>query len=110
MNAPMVCLDLLPTFAFLLGGMGVGEVILFGLIAVLLYGKRLPDVAKDFGKHYHKFKSGLQEIQSEMMRATSEVDRTVRETGQHLLSYDDDDEPTAPQFTASPEQQDASTS
>lgn len=91
-----------PTLAFIFGGMGVGEIAVIGIVAVLLYGKRLPDVAKDFGKQYHQFKKGLLEIQSEMSKATSEVDRTVRDAKQKLLTFDDDDEPTAPQFTAPP--------
>lgn len=88
-------------------GMGIWELMLLGLGAVLLYGKRLPDVAKDFGKQYHQFKRGLLELQSEMTKATSEVDRTVREAKQELLTFDDDDEPTAPQFSAPPPSEDA---
>ena len=91
-----------PMFAFIFGGMGIGELVVIGIVAVLLFGKRLPDVAKDFGKQYHQFKRGLMEIQAEMSKATSEVDRTVREAKQQLLTYEDDDKPTAPQFTAPP--------
>ena len=90
-----------PTLA-LFFGMGIGELMLLGIVAVLLYGKRLPDVAKDFGKQYHQFKRGLQDMQAEMSKATSEVDRTMRDAKQQLLTFDDDDEPTAPQFTAPP--------
>lgn len=91
-----------PTMAFIFGGMGVGEMAVIAIIAVLLYGKRLPDVAKDFGKQYHQFKKGLLEIQSEMSKATNEVESTVYEAKKQLLTFDDDDEPTAPQFTAPP--------
>jgi len=92
----------LPSMGFIFGGMGLGEILVIGIVAVLLYGKRLPDVAKDVGKQYHQFKTQLQDIQSEMSKATSEVDRTVRDAKQQLLTFDDDDEPTAPQFSAPP--------
>ncbi len=91
-----------PTTAFIFGGMGMGEIALIGIVAVLLYGRRLPEVARDFGKQYHQFRRVLQDIQSEMSQATREVDRTVHETKQQLLAYEDDDQPSAPQFTAPP--------
>ena len=49
-------------------GMGVGELLIFGVIAVLLFGKRLPEVARSFGQSYHQFRRGLQDVQSEMDR------------------------------------------
>ena len=39
----------LPLMGFFFGGMGLGEILVIGMVAVLLYGKRLPDVAKDVG-------------------------------------------------------------
>ncbi len=85
-------------------GMGIGEVIVIGVIAVLLFGKRLPEVARTLGGHYQEFRRGLNEIQSEMSRASREVDRSVRDTTSKLLTYDEDDyaEPTAPQFQVPP--------
>lgn len=88
--------------AFIFGGMGFLEVLVIGMIAVLLYGKRLPEVARDVGKYYAQFRSALQDIQHEFTKATSDVTSTVQEAQQQLLSYDDDEEPTAPQFTAPP--------
>lgn len=38
------------------GGM---EWVIIGLIALLLFGKRLPSVAKSLGQAMHEFKSGL---------------------------------------------------
>ncbi len=85
-------------------GMGIGEVIVIGIIAVLLFGKRLPEVARTLGGHYQEFRRGLNEIQTEMSRASREVDRSVRDTTSKLLTYDEDDyaEPTALQFQVPP--------
>ncbi len=81
-------------------GIGVGETIVLGMIAVLLFGKRLPEVAKTVGGHYAKLRRALQEVQSELYKAQGDVNDVVRDTKQQLLTYEDDDyrEPTAPQF------------
>ncbi|MHC2066662.1 Sec-independent protein translocase subunit TatA/TatB [Bremerella sp. T1] len=51
------------------GGMGMQEMAIIGVIAILLFGKNLPGVAKTFGKHYGDFKRGLSDIQSEFNNA-----------------------------------------
>ena len=81
-------------------GIGVGETIVLGMLAVLLFGKRLPEVAKTVGGHYARLRRALQEVQSEMYSAQSEVNTVVKDAKQKLLTYEDDDyrEPTAPQF------------
>ena len=77
------------------------------MLAVLLFGKRLPEVAKTVGGHYARLRRALQEVQSEMYKAQSDVDDVVRDAKQKLLTYEDDDyrEPTAPQFEL-PEEED----
>src|SRR5947207_12516459 len=51
-----------PLFGFF--GMGYGEVIVLGIIAVLLFGKRLPDMAKYIGKSVVEFKKGMHGLES----------------------------------------------
>ena len=81
-------------------GMGVGELILLGAIAVLLFGSRLPEVARTLGQHYNTFRRGLDDIKREMTSASSTVNSTFREATNQMLTYEDDDysEPTAPKF------------
>ena len=51
-------------FALIFGGMGMMEVMVIALIAVMLFGKNLPGVARKFGKTYREFRKGLSEFQS----------------------------------------------
>ncbi len=48
------------------GGIGMQEMVIIGIIAVVLFGKRLPEVAKNLGGSYREFKKGLTDIQSKM--------------------------------------------
>ena len=51
---------------FIFGGMGMMEVMVIGGIAVMLFGKNLPSVARKFGKTYREFRKGLSEFQSQV--------------------------------------------
>ena len=55
-------------------GLGFQELVIIGIIAVLLFGKRLPEVAKNLGRSYHQFRKGLSDIQSEL-DISSTIDR-----------------------------------
>lgn len=47
-------------FAFFgIGGIGPMELLIVGFIALLLFGKRLPDVARSLGSSLTQFKKGL---------------------------------------------------
>src|SRR5437867_5014713 len=49
-----------------IGGMGYGEMLLVGFIALLLFGKKLPEVARSLGKGVTEFKKGIQGIEDEI--------------------------------------------
>jgi len=49
--------------------LGMPELILFGIIALLLFGKRLPEVARSLGKGVVEFKKGLRGVEDEMHSA-----------------------------------------
>ena len=89
-----------PIIAFLgIGTPGVGELIVIGVVAVLLFGSRLPEVARSLGSSYQQFRKGLSDIQSSIK---SDLDINATNSYDRLPDYsdvnDDYDEPTAPKF------------
>ena len=56
------------------GGIGVPEVVLIGVVGVLIFGNRLPDVGRSLGKGIIEFKKGLRGIQNEIEDAANEPD------------------------------------
>jgi sec-independent protein translocase protein TatA len=86
----------LALFAF---GLGVQEMIIIGVIGVLLFGKRLPDVGKSLGKSFGEFKRGMQGIQSEVNTAAHSSDYSSSYSAPtYDESVDDYEEVTAPKF------------
>ena len=91
MVAPLGFLDIL----------GSSELLIIAVIAVLLYGERLPEVARSFGKQFVEFKKSLQgireQIESAASDATSAVTRSVS-----AAEHSDREEATAPKFEPPP--------
>jgi sec-independent protein translocase protein TatA len=52
-------------------GVGSGEMLMLMVIALLLFGKRLPEVARSLGKGMTEFKKGMYDIQDEITSVTS---------------------------------------
>ncbi len=88
-------------------GLGMQELVIIGIVAVLLFGKRLPEVARSIGKSYNEFRSGLGDIQSSFdTRSTSYHASNTETASNSASSYPDDvddrDEATAPKFEPPP--------
>lgn len=47
-------------------GIGPLEMVIVGIVAVLLFGSRLPSVARSLGKSMTEFKKGMREFEDEM--------------------------------------------
>ena len=77
-------------------GLGMQELIIIGIVAVLLFGKKLPDVAKSMGKSYREFRKGLSDIQSSVDVSTTNYSSSSYD------DYDDLDEATSPKFEPPP--------
>ena len=77
-------------------GLGPLEMMIFAVIAVLLFGKNLPSVGRSLGKSLVEFKKGLNDIKSEVDAAT--YPQPSSRVEQQRYSADDHDEPTAPKF------------
>lgn len=78
-------------------GLGPMEMIIIGIIAILLFGNRLPEVAKSVGKGFNEFKKGMHGIEEEVNTASrgSSSSRPNR-------SIEDREETTAPKFEPPP--------
>jgi len=76
------------------GAPGLPELIIVGIIALLLFGKRLPDVARSLGKGIVEFKKGVQGIEDEVERATYNTDTSASRP----LPTDESEEVDAPKF------------
>ena len=49
---------------------GWPELVLLLVVAVLLFGRRLPDIARSIGRSLTEFKKGLKETQDDLEQAT----------------------------------------
>jgi sec-independent protein translocase protein TatA len=77
------------------------ELLIIGGIALLLFGKRLPEVARGFGKSIVEFKKGVRGIEDEIDGATHTTSRdqygTPRETSRPVPN-EEAQQVTAPKF------------
>ncbi len=52
-------------------GIGWTEMVILGIIGLLLFGKRLPEVARSLGKGMMEFKKGMYDIQDDVNTASN---------------------------------------
>lgn len=74
---------------------GLPEMIVFGVIALLLFGKRLPEVARSIGKGIVEFKKGLRDVGEDVESASYSRDTG---SGHRPPPPDERIETTAPKF------------
>jgi sec-independent protein translocase protein TatA len=81
-------------------GLDFRELIILGIVAVMLFGRRLPEVARSLGKSYNQFKKGINDIKREMDDVVYTTRSEVRSATSHLLTYDEDalPSPSVPPF------------
>ena len=80
---------------------GPQELIVVGIVALLLFGKRLPEVARNLGKGFSEFKKGMSGIQDEVRTAsTTAVDYTPSDTSTSADRPEADDAESENEFTA----------
>jgi sec-independent protein translocase protein TatA len=96
-----------------LPGVGTPELLIVGIIALLLFGKNLPNVARNAGKSFAEFKKGISGFQEEFHKASRDVEKTItysppvtkstdedrpKPAVEVLSGHDDDDDFSAPKF------------
>jgi sec-independent protein translocase protein TatA len=72
-------------------GIGTPELVIFGIIAVILFGSRLPSVARSMGKSIVEFKKGMKDIENEV--SSSVYSEPVGRVG-----YNEQSAPASPRF------------
>ena len=75
-------------------GLSPMELMIIGVVAVLLFGSRLPGVARSLGKSMTEFKKGLHGIEEDANVASS----SRPSTRVNYAPADDREESTAPKF------------
>lgn len=83
-------------------GLSPFELVVIGIIAVLLFGGNLPDVARKMGGSYREFRRSLSDVQQQFREAEFEAKRQLNldETSHSTLDDEEDEplEPSAPKF------------
>ena len=74
--------------------------LILGVIAVLLYGERLPEVAGSLGKGFMEFKKGIRNIQDDLTGAINSA--TSTDTPSRYEEPEEREEATAPKFEPPP--------
>jgi len=82
---------------------GPVDLLIIGVIAVLLFGKRLPEVGRSVGKGILEFKKGLRGIEEELHKATYVSVESSPSHSSVSDQADDREEATAPKFEPPPE-------
>lgn len=82
-------------------GLSPFELMVIGVIAVVLFGGNLPEVARKIGGSYREFRRGLNDIQQQFRMAEYEASRALSmdDSSKRDGEQDDDpEEPSAPKF------------
>jgi sec-independent protein translocase protein TatA len=77
-------------------GIGWTEMVILGIIGLLLFGKRLPEVARSLGKGMMEFKKGMYDIQDDVSSASNS--RSFTSSQSRPIPADTREEATAPKF------------
>lgn len=82
-------------------GIGYPELMVFGIIALLLFGKKLPEVARSLGKGMVEFKKGMRGLEDELRSVVREANAPPPKTASPARRPEPEDDQqnwTAPRF------------
>ena len=79
-------------------GINPAEFMLFAMIALLLFGKKLPEVARSMGKGVMEFKKGMKGFEDEMRGAVSDSKPIAKTPVRRPEAADDQQKWTAARF------------
>lgn len=87
-----------PTLAFFGASIGPAEMLFVAVIALLLFGKRLPEVMRGLGKGITEFKRGMSGIEDEMSRPGHTPNYSSYQEPARPLPVEERPDATAPKF------------
>jgi sec-independent protein translocase protein TatA len=77
---------------------GLPEMVIVGGIALLLFGKRLPEVARSLGKGIVEFKKGVKGIEDDVDSSTYNSSYSATSSTSRPVPEEEQDEVTTPKF------------
>lgn len=84
-------------------GLSFQELFIVAIVAILLFGKNLPDVAKKIGGVYRDFRKGLDDLRSQVDFSDTFNSAPAKSKPRRSYSeFDDVDEVSAPRFEPPP--------
>jgi sec-independent protein translocase protein TatA len=85
-------------------GIGMTEMIVLGIVGLLLFGSRLPEVARSLGKGMREFKDGMSGIQGEFSSTYTAPARKESRAASRPVPSDEEErgEFIAPKFEPPP--------
>ncbi len=91
-----------PTLLAFIGSPGPMEMLIIGIVAILLFGNRLPSVMRSLGRGFVEFKRGLSGIEDEIERAVHDTPSTPSTS--YTPAEETTQEASAPKFEPPPEE------
>ena len=82
-------------------GLSPFEAMLVGVIAIVLFGGNLPEVARKLGGSYRELRRSINDVQQQFREVERETNRamSVSDSPQSSVADEEPAEPAAPKFT-----------
>ena len=79
---------------------GWPEMVIIAVVGLVIFGRRLPDVARNIGKSIIEFKKGMRDVKVDLEKNDTETQKRIESTGQPRL--DRRPEPAPPESAPQP--------
>jgi sec-independent protein translocase protein TatA len=70
-------MTLRPTILAFFQSLGWPELLVIGIVALLIFGRRLPEVGRSLGRSFVEFKKGLKDTGDELKDIRSDVNQSI---------------------------------